>query len=184
FGRGLLRSEQGRHVDAACACGDDPGAHPVEVRLVELRKIEFRLAVVGEAGSGAGPGEGREEALLVVGVVVPAVRLFPGPEAEEVVGVSDEKVEIGVEIEWGWRIGEAAIPEVSPGMRSGEKDGLAGAVREIARVQRIDAERAGSGRAGVRCPSVGGASVRASSCVLPSVRGANGGAAGRAGRAG
>jgi hypothetical protein len=94
-------------VDVSFASGGDSGAEAVEVDVVEARKVELWFAVESGAGAGALPGErcGVEFAF--------AVAMIPGdvarPEADEVVVVRFEEIEVSGEVEGGRRIARAAV---------------------------------------------------------------------------
>lgn len=90
-------------VNTSPASGVHGFAQSGEVAVVELRQIELRLAVERQPRAGARPGQRRrvvDEVLAELGVRarVPDGRV-PRPQADEVVAVPFEEVEIPVEID-------------------------------------------------------------------------------------
>src|SRR5579859_5918854 len=123
-----------RHIYAAITRVDHSLAQTVKIALVELGQIELGFAIQGGAGAGALVGGHRIEPVVVVTGLGRPARLFPGPQAEEVVMVGLQEVEIGAVVEDGRRVRAAVILEVGPGMRPGQQDGPASPVHKVARV--------------------------------------------------
>ena len=87
-----------RDVDAAGPGGLHPAAKPVEVRLVEAGQVEPGLAVHRVARPRPGPRlRGHAQVHLAERDLRPDV--LPPPEADEVVAVLLEEVEVGAEVE-------------------------------------------------------------------------------------
>lgn len=69
------------------------------------------------------------------------------PHANEVVVVSHEEVEVGVEVEGLWRVGSPDIHKVVPGVCASQIDGpqravwVLGSIREITWIGRMHLER-------------------------------------------
>ena len=138
-------------VDAALAGGEDAGAEALEIAGVEAVESEARFVVEGVAGAGALEGHGIEVESAEGFHGPPG--FFPAPEAEEVVVVAGQKVEVEVIVEGVGGVGAVGFLEVVPGVGAGEEDGAAGGVGEVAGVGGVDAqglEMGGVGMAGLR----------------------------------
>ena len=92
-------------------------ANAIEVSLVELRKIEFRLAVQCSARSSSLKWTGGEP--VVGGDFRRPFLLLPNPEAEEVVTAGRQEVEVRSVVECRGRIARAVVLQVAPGVRPG-----------------------------------------------------------------
>ncbi len=136
-----------RCVQPGRAGGRDPLAEPLEVGGVEPRQVEPRLAVDRRAGTGARPRL-RRHAEVHVGPGQVALELLPAPQADEVVAVVGEELEVRGEVE-ALRLVGAVPTEPQPVLEVAVEVG-AGQVhdppvtgdREVARVVGRDDERA------------------------------------------
>jgi hypothetical protein len=146
--------EHYRDVDAAVARRDNAVAQPVEEGVVEPGQIELRLAVGRLFRPDASPGLWpHAEVKLASRRQRP--ESLPAPEADEVVAVILQEVEIRAVVELlrdrrALRAGPHAVVEVVPDVRSREVDGpsvgsLARCDHKIARVVHGHREGFGAG---------------------------------------
>ena len=152
-GRILLRhhaptvKQHDRHVHPAITGGNDARAHAVEVGLVKLRQVKLGLAVQCRPRSWTRIRHRVEPG--AVGSPYGSYRLLPAPQPKEVVMVSLQKVQVRGVVENGRGRRRACILQVCPGVRTGQVQRPA-AIREVARILRVDTQRAGS-RCWLRC---------------------------------
>ena len=125
-------------------------AEPVEVRLVPLRQIESRMSRDVVSRSRPKPRLGSRPHAARIEIRVVRKRPFPHPQAEEVLVVLVQEIEIVSVIErlvvrW---IDVIHVQKVVPRVRAREVYRLAAVVREVAWVRRAHAQHAGDARGG------------------------------------
>ena len=138
-------------------------AAEVEETTVEEMAVEEEPARPGPRPGQRGHVVHEVLAKVAVGLRIPCERV-PRPQTDEVVAVALEKSEIGVVIERGRRVGLVHVDQIVPGVRAGQIDRperpirILGPVREVARIGRMDPQRAGGslGLAGARTDRMAG----------------------------
>ena len=143
-----IEEHDGR-VNAVVPRGHDTASEAIEVGLVEERQIELGLAVQSQAMPWPLVGHWIvvDHALFRIGIE----RTLPGPQPEEVMVVPPQKSEIGAEVHSGRRRQHSVsvVLKTAPSVRTGQQDGPAAAVGEVAWVHRADPQRT-RGRTGGR----------------------------------
>jgi hypothetical protein len=136
--------EHDAHVDAPLLGRSDPLLHSLEISRVQALEVKLGQAVARVAGASSPPGVRGD---TCPGAGIPGV--LHDPEAEEVVGVACEAVQVGLIAAY---LGDGLHPtlpgnvlQIGPGVGAGQVNDVAGAVLEVARVACGDAQRT-SGR--------------------------------------
>ena len=133
-------------IDTAIPRRDDARAHAVEITRVKFRQVKLRFAVNGGSRPGTHPGVRLTKLDDAFGLRIGPLRRFPSPQAEKIVVMCHQKIEVSVVIEDRRRIlgsghPVAVVLEVVPVVRTHQIDGFARSVGKVSRVGLQDAQR-------------------------------------------